>query len=285
MKPIRSACVLLLASLLIPTAPDLHGGEAKGSPDWAEAMNQVHGRFKGTPGTLAHFGDSITVTMAYWSPLAGQPKNMPPEMAAAHELVKKYMKPECWSKWKGPGFGSNGSMTIRWAHDNIDRWLEKLNPEVALIMFGTNDMGEVPLKEYEEKTRAVVARCLKNGTVVILSTIPPRAGRLEQARQYAEVVRRIAREEKVPLIDYFAEIVKRRPDDWNGALPKFKEDKGKPGNEYEVPTLIARDGVHPSNPSKYRDYSEESLRSNGYALRNYLSLLAYAEVIRKVLQR
>src|SRR5439155_27224065 len=135
-------------------------------------------------------------------------------------------------------------------------------PETAVIMFGTNDLGQVPLKEYEDKTRAVVQRCLKNGTVVILSTIPPRHGRLEQARQYAAAVRKVAAEEKVPLIDYFAEIRKRRPDDWDGALPKFK---GSPGDEYQVPTLIARDGVHPSNPSKFRDFSEESLRSNGYA--------------------
>jgi hypothetical protein len=85
----------------------------------------------------------------------------------------------------------------------------------------------------------------------------------------------------VPLIDYFAEILKRRPDDWDGALPKFK---GTPGGEYEVPTLLARDGVHPSNPSKFRDYSAESLRSNGYVLRNYLSLLSYADVIRRVLR-
>ena len=47
----------------------------------------------------------------------------------------------------------------------------------------------------------------------------------------------------MPLIDYQAEILKRRPDDWDGALPKFKD---VPGSEYEVPTLIARDGVHPS---------------------------------------
>jgi lysophospholipase L1-like esterase len=279
MQPTRSVCAFLLGALFVlPGLPAL-AGEAKGAPDWALAMKKVHARFKGTPGTLAQFGDSITVTMAYWAPLANPPKDLPPEMARALEVVKKRMKPECWAKWKGPGYGSNGSMTIRWADQNVAKWLEKLNPEVALIMFGTNDLGEVPLREYEEKTRAVVRRCLDNGTVVILSTIPPRSGRLEQARSYAEAVRRIAREEKVPLIDYFAEVLKRRPDDWDGALPKFKDAKGV----YEVPTLISRDGVHPSNPSKDRDYSEESLRSNGYALRNYLSLLAYADVVRRVL--
>jgi lysophospholipase L1-like esterase len=279
----RRILLLSLGALLPFTAPSTRApaGEAKAAPDWVGPMRKVHARFTGTPGTLAQFGDSITVTMAYWAPLAHGPKNMPPDMARAYEVVKKHMKPECWAKWKGPAYGSNGSMTIRWAHDNLDKWLKKLNPETALIMFGTNDIGQVPLKEYEEKTREVVRRCLKNGTVVILSTIPPRHGALGKARQYAAAVRKVAAEEKVPLIDYFAEVLKRRPDDWDGALPKFK---GSPGDEYQVPTLIARDGVHPSNPSKFRDYSEEALRSNGYGLRNYLSLLAYADVIRRVLE-
>jgi hypothetical protein len=57
----------------------------------------------------------------------------------------------------------------------------------------------------------------------------------------------------LPLLDYFGAILKRRPDDWDGSLAKFKEP---PGDEYQVPTLIARDGVHPSNPSEFKDYSE-----------------------------
>ena len=154
-------------------------------------------------GFLVDGGDSVTVWTttaldleAFWSPLAYQPKNMPPDMAKALTLVKANMKEECWSKWKGPDFGSNGSMTIRWAHDNVDKWLSKHNPETVLIMFGTNDLGQLQLKEYEDKTRAVVQRCLKNGTVVILSTIPPRHVNLEQARQYAAAVHKVAAEEK-----------------------------------------------------------------------------------------
>lgn len=252
------------------------------APDgWVEPMKKVHAKFSGAKGTFALFGDSITVSLAFWAPLAGEPKNMSKDMARAHALVKKYMKPECWNKWRGPQFGNQGSMTIRWAHANVDAWMKKLNPEVALIMFGTNDIGQVPVKEYEEKTRDVVERCLQNGTIVILSTIPPRSGRFKESRQLAEIVRKIAKEKQVPLIDYFDETLKRRPDDWDGALPKFKD---APGDVYQVPTLISRDGVHPSNPQKYRDFSEESLRHNGFGLRSYLALMSYADVIRKVLQ-
>jgi hypothetical protein len=105
---------------------------------------------------------------------------------------------------------------------------------------------------------------------------------MDEAWQFMEAARTIAREEKVPLVNYFAEILKRRPEDWDGSMAQFK---GRPGDEYQVPTLIARDGVHPSNPSRYaNDFSEEALRTNGFSLRNYLTLLAYAEVIEKILQ-
>jgi hypothetical protein len=287
MQPLRTGRLIGLLGVLLAwstlgtqaTAREEPSGKAA---PWVEPMKKVHARFTGTPGTFAQFGDSITVTMAFWTPfLYADPKMLPPEAARALRLVKGHMKPECWRDWKGPEFGSNGGMTIRWAYDNVDAWLKKLNPEVVLIMFGTNDLGQLDLKEYEAKTRAVVERCLKNGSVVILTTIPPRSGLLDKSRQFAEAVQKIGREKQVPVVDYFAEILKRRPDDWDGALAKFK---GSPGDEYQVPTLIARDGVHPSNPQKYQGYSEEALGHNGYALRSYLTLLTYADVIRNVVR-
>lgn len=246
---------------------------------WVEPMKQVRARFSGEKGTLACFGDSITITMAFWSPLKGTRKNLGPDAEAAFKRVEAYLKPECWNKWKGPEYGNNGSMTIRWAHENAGKWLAKLNPEVALIMFGTNDLHSVPLEEYEQKTREVVRKCLDNGTVVILTGIPPRHGMLEKSRKYAEAAQKVAKELQVPYCDYFGECLKRRPDDWDGADSKFTDYK-----DYEVPTLIARDGVHPSNPKAFQgDYSDEGLRSNGFVLRNYVSLMSYADVIRSVL--
>jgi GDSL-like Lipase/Acylhydrolase family len=255
---------------------------AKGPEPWVEAMKKVRAKFTGTPGTFAQFGDSITVTMAFWAPLEGTPKNMSPETAAALQSVRKHMKPECWRQWKGPEFGSDGGMTVRWALDNIDKWLTTLNPEAALIMFGSNDVGQMEVAEYETKLRQVVERCLKNGTVVILSTMPPRSGHVEKSQKFADAARRLARELNVPLVDYHKEITARRPSDWDGSLPQFKSS---PGDEYQVPTLIARDGVHPSYPSKFaNDFSADGLKSSGYTLRNYVCLVSYADVIGKVLK-
>ena len=191
------------------------------------------------------------------------------------------MATDCWSQWKGPEYGNEGGMTIRWAHQNIDVWLKRINPEAALIMFGTNDLRQVELEEYKEKTREVVRRCLQNGTVVILSTIPPRSGMLKESRLYADAAAAVARAEQVPLVDYFGEVLRRRPDDWDGSLKKFGD---MPGDEYQVSTLIARDGVHPSNPRSFAgNFSDEALSSNGYGLRSYLVLLTYSKVIDRVL--
>ena len=271
MRPAR--CLIGLLALV----PGVVG--AAEAPAWVGPMKEVHGRFTGKPGTLALFGDSITVSMAFWAPLQYGPKGLSPEATADLALVKKTMRPEGWAG-RGARFGNEGGMTIRWAHDNVDGWLKALNPEVAVIMFGTNDLGGLQRKEYEQKTADVVDRCLKNGTVVILTTPPPRSGLLEKSKDFAEAVRKVAKEKKVPLIDYHAEVLKRRPDDWDGALPKFK---GLKGGVYEVPTLISGDGVHPSYPRAHQDYSEEGLSQNGYALRSYLTVRAYAAVIRTVL--
>ena len=277
----RIPIVLCVSLMLMVSLAGARGAMEKDY--WIAPMRKVHERFTGAKGAFAQFGDSITITMAFWAPLAGEPKKMDAATARAHSLVKARMKTECWSKWKGPEFGNNGSMTIRWAHANVDQWLAKLNPEVVVMMFGSNDVGQMSAEEYEQKTREVVQRCLNNGTVVLLTTAPPRSGYLDKSEAFAEAVRKIARETNVPLIDYCAEILKRRPKDWNGALPQFK---GLPGDEYQVPTLIARDGVHPSNPKQYaNDFSDEGLNHNGFALRNFLTMTAYAGVIEQVLTK
>lgn len=275
--PITPALCLSLAMIVTFQTAAVADG-----PDYVERMKEVHAGFSGTPGTLALFGDSISVSLAYWAPLAGNPQGMSPEAERSLKLVKSYLQPKCWNQWRGAKFGNEGGMTIRWAHENVDSWLKALNPEAAVILFGTNDLGALEVKEFENKTGEVVERCLANGTIVLLTTLPPRSGHVEKSSQFAEAVRRVAKVKRVPLIDYHAEILKRRPEDWDGSLAKFKEVTG---SEYEVPTLISRDGVHPSFPKAHQDYSDESLSKNGYALRNFLTLLAYGQVIERVLGR
>ena len=262
-------------------APDLGAWEYGGTAAaWVEPMRKVHSQFKGVAGTFSQFGDSITYSGAFLSPLAAKPRNMSPIAEEAYEVMTARLKHE-FLKQKGPAYGNQGSTTIRWANENISEWLTKMNPEVAVVMFGSNDVRQMENEEYEKTMREFVAACLANGTVVILTTAPPQTAMMEKCLAFADAIRRIANDMKVPLIDFCGEIQKRRPTDWDGASPQFKT---VPGDTYEVPTLISRDGVHPSNPQAYQnDFSDESLRRNGYSLRNYLTMLTYAEVVQEVL--
>src|SRR5262245_52122840 len=159
--------ILIVAVLaFVATAPVARAEEPAA---WVAPMKAVHEKFTGKPGTLALFGDSITVSKAFWSPLAYAPKELPDPLGANIALVKKHMLDDCWSKWRGAEYGSDGGKTIKWAEENVDNWLKKLNPETAVIMFGTNDLNGVEAKDYDTRTRAVVEKCLKNGTVVILT--------------------------------------------------------------------------------------------------------------------
>ena len=249
--------------------------------EWMQEMKNVHTRFTGSPGTFVQIGDSITFSGAFWSPLWSPPKNMTKTVQAQYEVMRKHMKPECLNQ-KGPSFGNQGSMTIRWAQENLTNWLASLNPEVVVLMFGSNDVGQMEIEEYEQKTRDVITKCLANGTIVLLTTPPPQSARLHKCLQFAGAIRRIAAETKVPLVDYCDEILTRRPFDWDGASAEFKTI---PGDTYDVPTLISRDGVHPSNPQSFsNDFSEGALSSSGFGLRNYLTMMTYADVIKAVLQ-
>ena len=242
---------------------------------WARNIRVIHGSFSGSPGTLALFGDSITESLAFWAPLAEERKPGPPAFEAAFARVKARLRPECWNEWRGEAFGNASMTNVAWARQNVDRWLETLKPEVALILFGTNDLPDRDERGYRRSLTEVAEACIKRGTVPMLSTLPPRSGLAREAATFSDIVRRAAAQLDVPLIDYHAEILKRRPNDWDGTTAAVPG-----GNPFEVLTLISGDGVHPSNPAMYfKDYSDEALSISGFGLRTAQALLAYDEVV------
>jgi len=238
---------------------------------WVEPMREVHKRFKGTRGAVAQFGDSITYSMAFWASIPHTVKG--PEWRPYIEYV---FEPS-W-RWKGPEFGCCGGWTSSDLLQAVEGALQRLKPEVAFIMVGTNDLGRnIPLHQYKRNLEAIVDKCLSLGCIPVLFTIPPMRGKMEAVREANRIVHEVALSRKVPLVPYFEEVMRRRPEDWDGGL--------FPGEEaYEVETLISRDGVHPSNPSRFVNvFTAEGLSKNGYTLRNYLALLAFKEVCDKIL--
>ena len=77
-------CLLLATaavSLLIAAAPAGLAAEAQpveSDDAWVASMKTVHEKFKGQRGTFAQFGDSITVSRAFWFGLRYAPKNTSP---------------------------------------------------------------------------------------------------------------------------------------------------------------------------------------------------------------
>ena len=68
----------------------------------------------------------------------------------------------------------------------------------------------------------------------------------------------------IPLADFHAECVRLRPDgSWEG-------------------TIISKDGVHPSG-GKSNVYTEENLKTCGYALRNWVNFLVLRQLYFRVL--
>jgi lysophospholipase L1-like esterase len=87
-------------------------------------------------------------------------------------------------------------------------------------------------------------------------------------KAFNAVLMEIVKEKKIPVIDYYGEVVKRRPTDWAG-------------------TLISDDGVHPTGDhggaSPGSEPTEDNLKNSGYLLRGVLSVRKIVEVKSKVL--
>ncbi len=281
----RRRLVGALAGLgLLAVAPIRARGEEW---DWVTPMRHVHADYQardGVPareGTIAQFGDSITITMAFFEPMRYAHVNVSPADQVKLDWLRSYNH-EWGLSWK---FASGGT-TVSWGLEHMDGWLGANNPEVGLIMWGTNDLYQGPSPpRYTDYLRAIVRKCKDRGTVPILYTIPPSHSWDEAA--WVQAAREVAASERIPLIDYHLEIVTRRPHDpptdtWDGADPMWSGYSG-----YEVPTLIACDGVHPSNWSAGRGNfdEDEGLNKNGFTLRNHMTLQKLYEVYEEVLSR
>jgi hypothetical protein len=237
------------------------------SPEVLTAMRKIHAGFKGQRGYVAQFGDSITYSMAFWSPMSWDS----PERHLTQDdgLPKKPTKLR-WRDYvkgardKGPKHANYSGWRVGQVLNAMDAVLKRDKPEVAIIMVGTNDIsgGRVP-DGYRKGLEQVIRRCTAANCVPILNTIPPRRGHNEAVSQANKIIRDVAEKLQVPLVDFHAECLRRSGDSWDG-------------------TLISRDGVHPSG-GKSNDYSEENLNKCGYALRNWINFIAYRQIYFRVL--
>lgn len=260
--------ISMTACLLAAFAVGPAVASAAEPPYWVHAMKAVHASFKGSSGYVAQFGDSITYSMAFWTPIGW---DEPDNYLATDDGLPKRPKEKRWRdslkgfRAKGPEHGNYSGWRVGDVLGAIDAVLKREQPEAALIMVGSNDIsgGTVP-DGYRDGLRQIVQKCLDAHCVPILNTIPPRRDRQDAVEAANRVIRETALEFKVPLADFYAECLRLRPGQtWDNSI-------------------ISEDGVHPSG-GQVNVYTEENLKLCGYALRNWVNFLTVRELFFRVL--
>jgi hypothetical protein len=270
---------LLLLSALFPAAPAL--GAEKPLPqgwDYAAAMKKVANKFHGREGVVLHIGDSITYSNPYgqW-PRAGEGKT------EEDKAILKWMH-------TGADDDSDGWWLARFDHPDggrsytacggirademlaggkqkmpaLAKLLDTYKPRMVVFMLGTNDASAGrSVSAYAADMAKSLDMMLERGIIPVLSTIPPHIGQPKRTKDYNEALRALAKKRGIPLIDFEKEILKRRPDDWDGTLL----------NKGDVHPTTGVNGSKPTSPP-----TAENLRNSGYLLRGWLSVQKIAEV-------
>ncbi len=274
-----------------------------GADGWAAEMwhMQLNGTGK-TDGFIVNLGDSIS----YANPF-GQWARHGAGKTPADVAISNWMHSSEWGDgtnnsrngWYLNAYdvaGRNGSFTARssitsggyvsgWGGlPSIDQMFTPgfTNPDgkqyndalIAVVLLGTNDASSTVgnTEALRANLNTIVDRLLNVKVIPVLTTIPPRRGRDANVANFNAAIRDICQTRKLPLIDYHAEIMRRRP-----------------GQSWDR-TLMASDGVHPSASfggftASSNPYANdgEALSHSGYLLRGWLTVQKIAEVKAKVL--
>ena len=248
----------------------------------ADAMKKVAAKFTGKDGVVLHLGDSITYANQYggWA-RGGKGKT------AAEEAVLKWMHcndnndVDGWylARVDRPGNRSDTAVSGIRSYEYLEggksgippmaEVVKKYNPQVAVVLLGTNDAnGGRSAAQYKADMTRVVELLIANGTIPVVTTIPPIKGKDDLVKSFNAALMEIVKEKKIPVIDYYGEILKRRPTDWAG-------------------TLISSDGVHPSGDhggaSASSEPTDDNLKNSGYLLRGVITVRKLVEVKAKII--
>lgn len=229
------------------------------------AVSQVMGN---RPDVFSKVGDSITVSENFLIPIGEGKYQLGENYAYLQGVIDYYSVTEA-----RPGQGNsfrNFSLAARtgWAafqaldpanaypgcaagEEPLRCEYRLVKPSVALIMFGTNDIGYRTLEEYRADLDRVIEVSLQMGVIPVLSTIPPRPNMLAKVEAYNRVVMDVAAARELPVWDYYGAMV---------GLPNYG---------------LTFDGVHPSSPPRRYDDAAiftQSYLQYGYVMRNLTAL-------------
>jgi lysophospholipase L1-like esterase len=248
---------------------------SKESWDYGPAMKAVAKKFKGTAGVIVLLGDSITYANQNTAWAMGGAGRSP----AVNAFLKWSHAGERNDKdgWhaarvdvqNGRSHTAASGVTTRQYLDGgknglpaLAEIIKKFNPQMAIYMLGTNDItAGVPPAQAAGNVERALDMLTANGTVPVLSTIPPYAGRMPAVEAYNAELRKLAEKKKVPLLDLFGEMKVRNPrlEEW------------------------LSDGVHLTYDGPANAPTAENFRKCGYLLRCYVNVLKAMEVKARVI--
>jgi len=251
--------------------------------DYVAPMQAVTANYTGQQGVVLHMGDSITYAFPYgaWAKY-GEGKTSEDVAALSWSHVNEENNLDGWwlaSYDYGPCNSYTAASGITAADYILGGWcdmpslstlIQTYNPQMVILMLGTNDaMAGRSVANYAADMETIVQSLLDNGTIVVLSTLPPMIHNLTLAEQYNAELWLLAESYGLPLIDFYGEILTRRPGTtWNG-------------------TLLAQGDVHPTGDRAGVTVSsaptEANLRECGYLLRGWLSVQKVIEVKARVI--
>jgi len=257
--------------------------------DYVAPMKKVAARFKGNEGVVIHVGASDTIANPYTT-WARQGKGK----TAEDEAVLKWMHTNANDKTDGwwlcrmevvshRAHTAESGLESAWLFEkggekapgrwpgpplpSLAKMLDDYKPRMVVLEVGIYEAeAERPLADYRKNMARVLDMTLERGIIPIPTTAPPIQAHLKTSKAYNEMLRELARERGVPLIDMEQEILQRRPDDWYDKLMT------------RMHLTATRAGVSPSS-----EPTAENLRESGFLLRGWVTVRKIAEVKRRVL--
>lgn len=274
----RTAIQIALAICALTAAGEDAPFKAAQADDYAAAMKTVAAKFKGTAGVYIQIGDSITYANQNTAWARGGKEQSP----AVQQFLKwshRGEKNQTDGWWLAsddqPGNRSHPAASGVRASEYLAGGkgglppladiIKKYNPQMALYMLGTNDInGGRKVAVYIADVEKALDLLMDNGTIPILSTLPPIRGKAPQVDEFCKALRELAAKKKIPLLDLNSEM------------------KARAGDQMES-AYLGGDGVHLSFPNASGPASDENLKQSGYLLRCYMAVYKGMEVKAKVI--
>jgi lysophospholipase L1-like esterase len=189
------------------------------TPFVADALRDAMDLDNGRPDVFAKVGDSLTDSSSALACFAGDSVALGDhgdlEGSWLHFLDGDAAGSTPFDRWS---LAAEGGMTANWAISGapspLDQEISAISPSIALVQYGTNDMGmgtthASAMWGYYEDMVALVDTCLDHGIVPVLMTIPHR-GDYQTADwwvlSYNDVIRGLAQSRQVPFVDLHREL-------------------------------------------------------------------------------